>query len=59
VATYPGDADEMSSLIAMADKAMYADKGLSRKHDQLLMEIVDSRKEERAGKQAPSAAGDV
>jgi len=59
VATYPGDADEMSSLIAMADKAMYADKDLSRKHDQLFMEIVGARKEESGRKQTPPAASDA
>jgi len=59
VATYPGDADEMSSLITMADKAMYADKDLSRKHDQLFMEIVGARKEESGRKQTPPAASDA
>jgi diguanylate cyclase (GGDEF)-like protein/putative nucleotidyltransferase with HDIG domain len=35
VATFPGDADDSQGLIAVADRAMYADKRLSHKADVL------------------------
>ncbi|MFB3880407.1 MAG: HD domain-containing phosphohydrolase [Armatimonadota bacterium] len=35
VATFPGDADDPQGLIAVADRAMYADKRLSQKADVL------------------------
>jgi len=53
VATYPGDATEAKALLAIADKAMYADKELHRRQWQLLKTLTGKGKEVE---EEPSAA---
>jgi diguanylate cyclase (GGDEF)-like protein len=48
IATFPGDASEAKALLAVADKAMYADKKLNRHHAQLLLTANSSRSKKPA-----------
>lgn len=47
VATFPGDAEDTQALIAVADRAMYADKRLS--HQALLLSSTESEDKESKG----------
>ena len=51
VATFPGDADDSQGLIAVADRAMYADKRLSHRAD-----FLSGRPNPRAEKEIVSSA---
>lgn len=44
VATFPGDASDAKTLLAVADKAMYAEKEINRKQYDLAREIAQTRR---------------
>ena len=51
VATFPGDAEDPQGLIAVADRAMYADKRLSHQ-----AEFISGRPSTRRGREVVSSA---